>query len=75
MKVLNIDHAHKGTRGHIIRERGYCMAIDKPILDILADLESELETIMKEHPDEMLLLSVDEMTDEEFKVLPEFWGW
>ena len=75
MKILNIDHVHKGKGGHLIRERGYCMPIDKPILDILADLEYEFETMIEEHDDEMLLFSVGEMTDEEFKVLPEFEGW
>ena len=75
MKLLNIDHAHKGKGGHIIRERGYCVAIDKPLLDVLADLEYELETIVEEYPDTMLLISVSEMSESEFKVLPEFWGW
>ncbi len=75
MKVLNVDHAHKGKGGHIIRERGYCSAIDKPILNILADLEYELEIIVEEHPDTILLLSISEMTEEEFASLDEFWGW
>lgn len=75
MKVLNVDHAHKGKGGHIVRERGYCMAIDKPILDILADLEYEFETLIEEYPDEMILFSVSEMTKEELEVLPEFLGW
>lgn len=75
MKILNIDHIHKGKGGHLIRERGYITPVNKPILDILADLEGELEAMIEEHDDEMILLSVSEMTDEEFKVLPEFEGW
>lgn len=75
MKILNIDHAHKGKGGHIVREHGYCAAIDKPILDMLKDLEYELEAIVEEHSDEMILLSVTEMTEEAYKVLPEFTGW
>ena len=75
MRILNVDHARKGKGGHIIRERGYCTAMDKPISDMLVDLESELEAILEEGYDEMLLLSLGEMTEEEYKVLPEFWGW
>ncbi len=75
VKVIIIEHVTQDTGGKIQRGAKCCVPWGADGKEAMSCLESEIEIMVTEYPDEMILLTTEEIDEEEMEAAGEFQGW
>jgi len=79
MPVVVVEHVTKGATGHVKRGASCCEPVFPGNLEsrnnAMMLVEAEMEMLIDEHPDTMILITIELMTMEKVEKMGEFMGW